>query len=106
MRVKSSRTGIALVVFTLGFIGLITLALASTTWAAPNAQGTVPTPPPPRIKQPRVVDKITVVGKTMVAGKTTAVVIKIPRNLQPHWRPAAGPPAASARRARNARQKI
>lgn len=45
MQVQHRRNGIALVLFILGFTVLVTLALASTTWAAPNAQGTVPTPP-------------------------------------------------------------
>ncbi len=37
----------ALVFFISGLIAFLTLALVSTTWAAPNAQGTVPTPPNP-----------------------------------------------------------
>lgn len=45
MQVQNRRNGIALVLFILGFMIMVTLALASTTWAAPNAQGTVPTPP-------------------------------------------------------------
>jgi hypothetical protein len=45
MQVQHRRNGIALVLFILGFMVLVTLALASTTWAAPNAQGTIPTPP-------------------------------------------------------------
>lgn len=47
MQVQNRRNGIALVLFILGFMLLVTLALASTTWAAPHAQGTVPTPPHP-----------------------------------------------------------
>lgn len=45
MQIQNRRNGVALVLFILGFMLLVTLALASTTWAAPNAQGTVPTPP-------------------------------------------------------------
>ncbi len=47
MQVQSRRNGLALVLFILGFVIVGTLALANTTWASPNAQGTVPTPPNP-----------------------------------------------------------
>lgn len=47
MRVPTRRNGLALVLFILGFALVTALAFASTTWAAPNAQGTVPTPPKP-----------------------------------------------------------
>ncbi len=47
MNVPAHRNGVALALFIGGFILLVMLALASTTWAAPNAQGTVPTPPKP-----------------------------------------------------------
>jgi|GEM_PF-2276789 hypothetical protein len=47
MHVHTRRNGMALILFVVGFTMIVTLALASTTWAAPNAQGTVPTPPKP-----------------------------------------------------------
>lgn len=39
--------GPALAIFAFCLTAIITLALTSTTWAAPGAQGTVPTPPGP-----------------------------------------------------------
>jgi len=47
MQVRNRRNSMALVFFISGLIAFLTLALVSTTWAAPNAQGTVPTPPNP-----------------------------------------------------------
>lgn len=47
MHPSKHRTGLALTFVTLGLVLLIGLALAGTTWAAPGAQGTVPTPPKP-----------------------------------------------------------
>ncbi len=47
MQVQPRRNDVALILFIVGLTILITLALSSTTWAAPNAQGTVPTPPKP-----------------------------------------------------------
>ncbi len=45
MQATPRRSGFVLITFGLTMILLVTLALAGTTWAAPNAQGTVPTPP-------------------------------------------------------------
>jgi hypothetical protein len=41
------RNGFVLVAFVVTMFVIISLAFSSTTWAAPGAQGTVPTPPAP-----------------------------------------------------------
>ncbi|MBI4670883.1 MAG: hypothetical protein HY741_04335 [Chloroflexi bacterium] len=50
MNTTTHRNGMALALFILAFMGLVMLAWTSTTWAAPNAQGTVPTPPKPTVR--------------------------------------------------------
>lgn len=47
MSTSHRRTGIVLIVFGLAMLVIVTLAFSSTSWAAPNAQGTVPTAPAP-----------------------------------------------------------
>ena len=45
MQDSQHRSGIIIGVFVVGLLVIVMLALAGTTWAAPGAQGTVPTPP-------------------------------------------------------------
>lgn len=45
MQATPRRNGVVLVIFGLVMLVIVMLALSSTTWAAPNMQGTVPTPP-------------------------------------------------------------
>lgn len=45
MHTTNRRTGTLLVVFGVSLLLIVMLAYSSTSWAAPNAQGTVPTPP-------------------------------------------------------------
>src|SRR5262245_48784205 len=47
MHVSRRNNGIALALFAICFTAIVMLALASTTWAAPGGQGTVPTAPRP-----------------------------------------------------------
>lgn len=47
MHVSKRHNGIALAIFAFCLTALVMLALTSTTWAAPGAQGTVPTAPAP-----------------------------------------------------------
>jgi hypothetical protein len=47
MQTPNHRNATALVVFGLILVLVVWLAFSSTTWAAPGAQGTVPTPPGP-----------------------------------------------------------
>lgn len=45
MHQSQHRNGTIIAIFVVGMLLLVMLALAGTTWAAPGAQGTVPTPP-------------------------------------------------------------
>ena len=47
MRSTTRRNGIIAVLFGIIMLAIVMLAFSSTTWAAPGAQGTVPTPPGP-----------------------------------------------------------
>ncbi len=47
MHVSKRQNGIALAIFAICLTALVMLAVTSTTWAAPGAQGTVPTAPAP-----------------------------------------------------------
>lgn len=47
MHITNRRNGIVVGVFGLILLVVVMLAFSSTTWAAPGAQGTVPTPPKP-----------------------------------------------------------
>lgn len=55
MQVTSHRNGFMFIAFVLAMFIIVTLAFSSTTWAAPNAQGTVPTPPRPTRTSPTAV---------------------------------------------------
>lgn len=53
------RNGVALVLFAFCLLAIVMLALTSTTWAAPGAQGTVPTPPEPTSTIPTAIPPAT-----------------------------------------------
>lgn len=55
MQATPHRNGFLIIAFVLVMFVIITLAFSSTTWAAPNAQGTVPTPPKPTSTAPTAV---------------------------------------------------
>ncbi|MCC7162614.1 MAG: hypothetical protein IT331_08975 [Anaerolineae bacterium] len=55
MQATPRRNGFLVLAFVLAMFIIVTLAFSSTTWAAPNAQGTVPTPPVPTDTAPTAV---------------------------------------------------